>query len=133
MLANKYVKTDYKSYDDFIENYKIRVPKNFNFGFDVVDELATISPKKRAMVWCNPEGDEKVFTFEDFKKESNRTANFFKSLGINKGDSVMLMLKRRYEYWFCTIALHKLGALVIPATHLLTTKDIEYRVKSANI
>ncbi|MDR3274484.1 MAG: AMP-binding protein [Endomicrobium sp.] len=133
MLADKYVRTDYKSYEDFIENCKIYVPPNFNFAFDVVDEIAKISPDKKAMVWCNPEGEERIFTFNDIKSESNRAANFFKSLDIKKGDAVMLMLKRRYEYWYCTVALHKLGALVIPATHLLTAKDINYRVKAAGI
>jgi acetyl-CoA synthetase len=133
MLADRYVKTDYKSYEDFIENCKINVPENFNFAFDVVDETAYISPDKKAMVWCNPEGEEKIFTFNDIKRESNRAANFFKSLGLKKGDAVMLMLKRRYEYWYCAIALHKLGALMIPATHLLTVKDVKYRVKTASI
>ncbi|MCA6079695.1 MAG: AMP-binding protein [Endomicrobium sp.] len=133
MLIDKYVKTHYKSYEDFIKNCKIRVPKNFNFAFDVVDEIAYTSPDKKAMVWCNPEGEEKILTFNDIKRESNRAANFFKSLGIKKGDAVMLMLKRHYEYWYCAIALHKLGALMIPATHLLTVKDIKYRVKVANI
>ncbi|MDR0800412.1 MAG: AMP-binding protein [Endomicrobium sp.] len=133
MLIDKYVKIDYKSYEDFIKNCKIRVPKNFNFAFDVVDEIAYASPDKKAMVWCNPEGEEKILTFNDIKRESNRAANFFKSLGIKKGDAVMLMLKRHYEYWYCAIALHKLGALMIPATHLLTVKDIKYRVKVANI
>ncbi|MCA6085284.1 AMP-binding protein [Candidatus Endomicrobiellum agilis] len=133
MLIDKYVKTHYKSYEDFIKNCKIRVPKNFNFAFDVVDEIAYTSPDKKAMVWCNPEGEEKILTFNDIKRESNRAANFLKSLGIKKGDAVMLMLKRHYEYWYCAIALHKLGALMIPATHLLTVKDIKYRVKVANI
>ncbi|MDR1260022.1 MAG: AMP-binding protein [Endomicrobium sp.] len=133
MLADKYVKIGYESYEDFVKNYKIYVPENFNFAFDVVDEIAKILPNKKAMIWCNPYGEEKVFTFDDIKKESNRAANFFKSLGIKKGDAVMLMLKRRYEYWYCTIALHKLGAMVIPATHLLTTKDVEYRVKVAGV
>ncbi|MDR3330877.1 MAG: AMP-binding protein [Endomicrobium sp.] len=133
MLANKYVKINYNSYDDFIKNCKIQVPKNFNFAFDVVDEIANTEPNKKAIIWCNPEGEERVFTFNDIKRESNRAANFFKSLGIRKGDAVMLMLKRRYEYWHCVIALHKIGALTIPATHLLSVKDIEYRVKAANI
>ncbi|MDR2676881.1 MAG: AMP-binding protein [Endomicrobium sp.] len=133
MLADRYVKIDYESYEDFIENCKIYTPQNFNFAFDVVDEIAKITPDKKAMIWCNSKCDEKTFTFNDIKIESSRAANFFKSLGIKKGDAVMLMLKRRYEYWYCIIALHKLGALVVPVTHLLTAKDIEYRVISANI
>jgi acetyl-CoA synthetase len=133
MLVDKYVKTNYKSYEDFIKNCKIKVPINFNFAFDIVDENASIYPTKRAMIWCNSEGEEKIFTFNDIKRESNRAANFLKSLGIKKGDAVMVMLKRRYEYWYCAVALHRLGALLIPATHLLSVKDVKYRIKSANI
>jgi acetyl-CoA synthetase len=133
MLAEKYVKVNYESYDDFIKNCKIRVPDNFNFAFDVVDELANTEPDKKAMVWCDSKGKEKIFTFSDIKKESNRTANFLKSLGIKKGDAVMVMLKRHYEYWHCAIALHKIGALMIPATHLLALKDVKYRVQAADV
>jgi acetyl-CoA synthetase len=133
MIAEKFVKTNYESYEDFMQNCKISVPDNFNFGFDVVDEIAKSEPDKKAMIWCNCEGEEKTFTFEDIKKESNKVANFFKALGIRKGDSVILMLKRHYEYWHCAVALHKIGALVIPVTHLLTAKDIKYRVKAAGV
>ncbi|GHT37509.1 acetyl-CoA synthetase [Endomicrobiia bacterium] len=133
MLAEKYVKISYESYDDFIQNCKIQVPKDFNFAFDVVDKIADAQPNKKAIIWCNSKGEERVFTFSDIKKESNRTANFFKSLGIKKSDAVMVILKRHYEYWYCAIALHKLGALMVPATHLLTVKDIKYRVKTAEI
>jgi acetyl-CoA synthetase len=133
MLAEKYVKINYESYDDFIQNCKIQVPEDFNFAFDVVDKIAAAEPNKKAIIWCNPEGEERTFTFGDIKRESNRAANFFKSLGIKKGDTVMMMLKRHYEYWPCAIALHKLGALMIPATHLLTVKDVKYRVKAAEI
>ncbi|MDR2427172.1 MAG: AMP-binding protein [Endomicrobium sp.] len=133
MLVDKYTKQNYESYEDFIKNCRITVPDDFNFGFDIVDEIANSQPDKKAMVWCNEEGDERIFTFADIKRKSNQTANFFKSLGIKKGDAVMLMLKRRYEYWFCIVALHKIGAIAIPATHLLTVKDVKYRVKAANI
>ncbi len=133
MLVDKYTKSTYKSYEDFIENCKIQVPEGFNFGFDIVDATANATPDKKAMIWCNEEGEEKTFTFGDIKKYSNKTANFFKSLGIKKGDFVMLMLKRRYEYWFCSVALHKIGAVLIPATHLLTVKDVVYRVQAADI
>jgi acetyl-CoA synthetase len=133
MLAEKYVKINYESYDDFIKNCKIKVPDNFNFAFDVVDELANTDPDKKAMVWCDPKGKEKIFTFSDIKRESNRTANFLKSLGVKKGDAVMVMLKRHYEYWHCAIALHKIGALMIPVTHLLSLKDVKYRVQMADV
>lgn len=133
MLADRYVKTNYDSYEDFIQNCRIEIPENFNFGFDIVDVAAETFPDKKAMIWCNEEGEERTFTFSDIKKYSNKTANFFMSLGIKKGDFVMLMLKRRYEYWYCAVALHKIGAVLIPATHLLTVKDIKYRVQAANI
>ena len=133
MLVDKYVKSNYESYEDFIANCKIKVPDDFNFGFDIVDATADADPGKKAMIWCNEDGDERVFTFDDIKKQSARAANFFKSLGIKKGDAVMLMLKRRYEYWFVSVALHKIGAILIPATHLLTVKDVKYRVEAADI
>ncbi|MDR2192448.1 MAG: AMP-binding protein [Endomicrobium sp.] len=133
MLADRYVKIKYDSYEDFIENCKIQIPEDFNFGFDIVDETANAAPDKKAMIWSDESGREKTFTFADIKKESAKAANFFKSLGIKKGDAVMLMLKRRYEYWFTIIALHKIGALVIPATHLLTVKDVQYRCEAADI
>ncbi|AKL98646.1 AMP-binding protein [Endomicrobium proavitum] len=133
MLVDKYTKSSYESYEDFLENCKIKVPDNFNFGFDIVDVTADATPNKKAMIWCNEEGDERTFTFDDIKRQSNKAANFFKALGIKKGDAVMLMLKRRFEYWFCIVALHKIGAIAIPATHLLKVKDIKYRVESADI
>ncbi|MCL2484730.1 MAG: AMP-binding protein [Endomicrobia bacterium] len=133
MLVDKYVKSSYESYEDFIANCKINVPDDFNFGFDIVDATADAEPNKKAMIWCDEKGEERLFTFDDMKKQSARAANFFKSLGIKKGDAVMLMLKRRYEYWFVSVALHKMGAILIPATHLLTVKDLKYRVPAAGI
>jgi acetyl-CoA synthetase len=133
-LLNKYLsKTDFNSYEDFVENFKINIPSNFNFAYDVVDEIAQKSPDKIAMVWCDDKGEEAVFTFEQMKYFSDKAANFFKTIGIQKGDPVMLILKRRYEFWFCTLALNKIGAITIPATHLLTTKDIIYRNNAADI
>ncbi len=132
-LVNKYCKTDFKDYNDFYQNFEVEMPENFNFGYDIVDVLADTKPDKTAIVWCNDLGDEKTISFGEVKQESNKMANALKSLGINKGDVVMAMLKRRYEYWFLTIAMHKLGAILIPATHLLTTKDLVYRISAANI
>lgn len=126
-------KTDFNSYDDFKENYEVIVPENFNFGYDVVDEWARTNPDKPALLWTNDKGQVRQFTFGDLKRESDKTASFFKSLGIVKGDKVMLILKRRYQFWFSIIALHKLGAVTIPATHLLTPKDIVYRCNAAKI
>jgi acetyl-CoA synthetase len=133
MLKKFLSQTDFDSYEKFIEKFKINVPENFNFAYDVVDEIAQSTPDKRAMVWCDDEEDEKVFSFAEMKSYSDKAANFFKSIGIKKGDPVMLILKRRYEYWFCTLALNKIGAITIPATHLLSTKDIIYRNNAADI
>lgn len=134
MILDRYLRrTDFSSYQDFKENFKINVPENFNFAFDVVDEMAIQSPDKIAMVWCNDKGAETIFTFGQMKYYSDKAANFFLSAGIGKGDPVMLILKRRFEYWFCTLALNKIGAITIPATHLLTTKDMTYRNNAADI
>jgi len=134
MELEKYVnRIEFDSYEDFKENFKITIPENFNFAFDVVDEIASKTPDKIAMVWCDDKGEEDIFTFGQMKYYSDKTANFFKSEGIGKGDPVMLILKRRYEFWFCILALHKIGAIAIPATHLLTKKDIVYRNNAADI
>lgn len=134
MVLDKYLsQTDFQTYADFTENFKIRIPENFNFAYDVVDEIASRSPEKIAMVWCDDKGEERVFTFREMKIQSDKAANFFLSAGIGKGDPVMLILKRRYEFWFCAMALHKIGAITIPATHLLSTKDLVYRNNAADI
>lgn len=112
---------------------RLNVPETFNFGFDVVDRLAEKCPDKTAMVWLDKEKRERIFTFDDMRRGSNRTVNYFKSLGIGKGDRVLLILKRHYQFWYAILALHKLGAVAIPATHLLMTHDIVYRVKAAGI
>ena len=124
--------TKFSSQEDFIRNFKIKVPENFNFGYDVVDEWAHTAPDKKALCWTNDKGKHIDFTFADIKRESDKAAAFFTSLGIGKGDMVMLILKRRYEFWFSIIALHKIGAVCIPATHLLTEKDIIYRCNAAD-
>ena len=124
---------EFDSYEDFKENYKVNVPEDFNFGFDVVDAWAEHEPEKRALVWCDEEGDELTFTFTDIKRLSNKAANFFRSLGVKKGDVVMLILRRRWEYWICATALHKLGAVLIPGTLQLTKKDIVYRGNAAKV
>ncbi|MBQ3567012.1 MAG: AMP-binding protein [Oscillospiraceae bacterium] len=134
MLLEKYLpRTEFESYEDFKENYKVNVPENFNFGYDVVDEWARLEPEKMALVWCNDHGEEHKFTFTEISKLSNRTANYFKAKGVKKGSVVMLVLRRRWEYWVCATALHKIGAVVIPATLLLSKKDIVYRGNAAEI
>ena len=106
---------------------------NFNFGYDVVDYLGKSKPNKLAMLWLSKTKEVKRFTFEDMMKNSARAANYFKSLGIKKGDKVMLVMKRHYQYWFAIVALHKIGAVAVPATHLLTEHDFDYRFKAGSI
>lgn len=132
-IYEKYVKKDFKSYEDFAANFKIKVPKHFNFAYDVLDELAAQKPDKCALCWVKETGEKKIFTFADMKKWSDKAANYLLSLGIKKGDKVMLILKRHYEFWYTIMALHKIGAITVPATHLLTKKDVEYRVNAAGI
>jgi acetyl-CoA synthetase len=134
MMLGKYInRTDFNSYEDFKADFKINIPENFNFAYDVVDETALKSPDKTAMVWCDDSGNEATFTFGQMKYYSDKAASFFQTAGIRKGDPVMLILKRHYEFWFCTLALNKIGAITIPATHLLSTKDIIYRNNAADI
>jgi acetyl-CoA synthetase len=133
-LLEKYVpRVEYGSYEDFKENFRINVPDNFNFAYDVVDVYAAEQPDKKALIWCDDNGEERIFTFKDLAEYSKKTASMLKSLGIRKGDNVMLMLKSRYEFWFCVLALHRIGAIAVPATHMLTKKDIVYRVERAII
>lgn len=133
MLEKYLQKVNFDSLDDFRTNFNIKVPDNFNFGYDVVDEWAKNAPHKLALLWTNDKGEEHRYTFADMKRMSDRVASFYLSLGIEKGDKVMMMLKRRIEFWFSIIALHKIGAVAIPATHLLTAKDIIYRSNAADI
>ena len=130
----------YHNYFDITENengtptsIKFKNTEKFNFGFDLVDALAEREPNKLAMLHVSKDKTERRFTFTDIKKESNRSANYFKSLGIKKGDKVMLVLKRHYQFWFAMIGLNKLGAIAIPATNQLQEHDFEYRFKSAGV
>lgn len=108
--------------------FEIDCPPDFNFGYDVVDVCAAEEPEKTALVWCGAQNEARTFTFADISKYSNQAANVLAGAGIGKGDRVMVILKRHYEYWFVAIALHKLGAVMIPATHMLTVSDLEYRI-----
>lgn len=133
-MLERFVKqTHFTSQEDFIKNFRVEVPENFNFGYDVVDAWAAEEPDKEAILWTNDKGACIHFSYADLKKYTDQTASYFQSLGIGHGDKVMLILKRRYEFWYSIIALHKLGAVVIPATHLLTKKDIVYRCNAASI
>ena len=124
---------EFRNYDEFYRNFQLYVPKNFNFAYDVVDEYARLAPEKRALVWCDDLGGERIFTFEDIRALSDQTANYFLSLGIGKGDTVLVILQRRWEYWTTLMALSKIGAIGIPATHMLMEKDLVYRMKKADV
>jgi len=133
LINNFLAKTDFESYDDFYTNFKINIPDNFNFVYDVVDRYAREQPEKKALVWCNDDGEEKIFTFADLKYYSEKAANLFSEYGIKKGDVVKLTLKGRYEFWICILGLHRIGAIALPGTHMLTTRDLKYRIERADI
>lgn len=134
MLLDKYLpRIEFDSYEDFKQNYRVNVPETFNFGFDIVDEWAKQEPEKKALVWCDDDGNERTFTFTEISRLSNQTANYFQHLGIRKGTVVMLILRRRWEYWVCAVALHKIGAILIPGSLQLSKKDLVYRGNSAGI
>ena len=133
-MIHKFLKqTTFTSQEDFNANFELIVPDNFNFGYDIIDAWATEAPEKLAMLWTNDQGEVRRYTFADIKERTDKTAAYFQQLGIGKGDFVMLVLKRRAEFWFSSVALTKLGATVVPATHLLTKKDIVYRCNAADI
>ena len=119
--------------DGVLKHFDVKAPDDFNFAYDVVDKIAEMEPNRRAMVWTNVRGDEKVFTFKQISDYSTQAANLFKAHGIKKGDTVLLILKRNYQFWFAILGLHKIGAIAVPATNLLTTKDIVYRLGAAQI
>jgi len=125
-------RVEYSSYEDFFNNFKLKFEDDFNFGFDVVDKYAEIDPDKVALIWTDDE-EERTFTFKEMKEYSNKTVNLLKKMGIKKGDKVLLTLKNRYEWWFCMVALHKLGAIAIPATHMLKLHDIDFRLRNAEV
>ncbi|MGI6085571.1 MAG: AMP-binding protein [Acetivibrionales bacterium] len=133
-LAYRYLDREtFTSYEDFAQNLKINVPESFNFAYDIIDEYARLEPEKLALVWCDDAGEEKSFTFKDLKFWSDKTANFLKNNGIKKGDKVMLILRRRYEFYFFCFALCKIGAVYIPSTNQLKEKDIIYRNNAAGV
>lgn len=133
-MLEKFLKqTEFSSLEDFQKNFELIIPENFNFAYDVVDAWAEEQPERPAVLWTNNEGEKHLYTFADIKRESDRTAAFLMQLGIRRGDAVLMMLKRRIDFWFTIIALHKIGAVAIPATHLLTEKDLIYRCNSAKV
>ena len=125
---------DFKDYDDFLQNCKLKAPENFNFAYDIVDRYARDVPEKRALVWIDDNSEDALtFTFADISRESKRAAYWLVQKGIKKGDTVMLVLRRRYEWWILMPALHRIGAIVIPATDQLLQADIEYRTNAADV
>lgn len=127
MIERFLKQTSFKDNDDYCRNLEFIVPENFNFAYDVMDKWAEEAPDDIALLWTKDGGETHYFSFARLKEDTDRTAAYFQSLGIKKGDMVMLILKRRYEFWFSILALHKLGAVAIPATHMLTWRDIVYR------
>ena len=134
---------DHPIYEDYIKTTTDEVGvlngvsfkniEKFNFAYDVVDEMARRRPDKLAMLWLSKDKKERRFTFGDMSRYSSQTANYFESLGIKRGDKVMLVLKRHYQFWLSILALHKIGAVVIPATHQLVEHDFEYRFNAADV
>ena len=133
-MVERFLKqTQFTSYEDYNEHLEFIIPEHFNFAYDVMDAWAEEAPGKQALLWTNDEGEERRTTFGQLKAESDQAAAYLQSLGIGKGDPVMLILKRRYEWWITMLALHKLAAVVIPATHMLTKHDLIYRNTRASV
>lgn len=133
MIERFLKQTTFSSQEDYARNLEFIIPENFNFAYDVMDEWAKEQPDKQAMLWTNDQGECRRYSFGDLKDLSDRTASYFLSLGIRRGDMVMLILKRRFEFWLSMLALCKIGAVAIPATHMLTTHDIVYRNNRAGV
>ena len=132
MFFKRFLKQDrFDNYDDYRQNAVPRAPENFNFAYDVVDVIADENPDKLALLWVNDSGEKKQITFKMLSQWSNAVANFLAERGLKKGDTVLLFMRRRWEYWVLMMAMHKLGVIPIPSTNQLKTKDIEYRLKAA--
>ncbi len=131
-INERYLKETFNG-NGVLETLDLNIPKDFNFAYDCVDDIASAEPDRPAMVWCNPEGEEHTFSFGDMKKWSDKTANVLKAHGVGKGSMVLVILRRHYQFWFTALALHKLGAIMIPATFMLKEHDLEYRIKSAEV
>ena len=131
-INHRYVSETYDA-NGVLSSFAVHYPDDFNFAYDVVDDIAIAEPDRPAMIWCNPEGEEHFFSFGDMKYWSDKTANWFASLGIGRGDMVLVLLRRHYQFWFVALALHKLGAVLVPATFMLKEHDLEYRLNAASI
>jgi acetyl-CoA synthetase len=133
-MVERFLKqTHFESVEDYNKNLEFIIPENFNFAYDVMDAWAEEAPEKLAILWTNDQGEEIRTTFGELKGQTDQAASYLMSLGIGKNDPVMLILKRRYEWWVVMLALCKIGAVVIPATHMLTKKDIIYRNNRASV
>ena len=131
-IAGKYISVS-EDEKGGLQAIDIHDAEDFNFGFDVVDVMAEKDPDKTAMLHISKEGKERRITFKDMMTYSNKTANYLQYLGVKKGDRVLLILKRHYQFWFTLVALHKIGAIAVPCSYLLTKKDFEYRFKAGSI
>ncbi len=134
-LLSTFVKNyhEYKDYEDMKSSFALNIPENFNFAYDVIDRYAKEAPEKRALVWCNDEGEEHFYNFAEISRDTQKAAHFLKNHGIKKGDVVMLILRRRYEFWWLLPALHRIGAIAVPATNQLLKNDIVYRCNAAQV
>ena len=134
IMVERFLKqTHFTSVEDYNKNLEFIIPENFNFAYDVVDAWAEEQPDKLALLWTNDQGKERRFTFGEMKELTDKAAAYFLSIGIRKGDMVMIILKRHYEFWLTMMGLSKIGAIAIPATHMLTTHDIVYRNNRAGV
>ena len=133
MIERFLAQTQFSSEEDFKQNLQFKIKENFNFAYDVMDAWAEEAPQKLALLWTSERGEEKRFTFQDIKEQTDQAASYFQSLGIGRGDMVMLILKRHYQWWLSMLALCKIGAVAIPATHMLTKHDIVYRNNRASV
>lgn len=133
MIERFLTQTHFSSEEDYQKNLHFIIPENFNFAYDVMDEWAREAPDKLALLWTSERGEELRFTFRDLKEQTDQVASYFQTLGIRHDDKVMLILKRHYQWWLSMLALHKLGAVAIPATHMLTRHDIVYRNQRAGV
>ena len=133
MIERFLKQTTFTSIEDYNKNLEFIIPENFNFAYDVMDAWAEEAPEKLAILWTNDQGAEIRTTYGELKVQTDQAASYLQSLGIGKNDPVMLILKRHYEWWVIMLALCKIGAIVIPATHMLTKHDIVYRNTRASV
>lgn len=131
-LWKEYLREEFDS-KGRVSKAHVDVPEGFNFAYDIIDRIAEAEPERRALQWCNVAGDERMLTFGDIKRMSDKTANYLSSMGIRKGDYVLVVVKHSIQFWYLSVALHKIGAVMVPATFMLRKHDVEYRVRSAMI